>query len=444
MSVRFIWAAHAWVGDSVQAQVRIGVSSSGSITSVAANESAGPNDLVLNGVVQPGPVNAHSHAFHRLLRGRTHAGTGNFWTWRDLMYQEAARLDPDSYQRIATGVFGEMVAAGFTSVAEFHYVHHRSDGAPYSDEHAMERALAHAAVASGIRLTLLDTAYLAGGFGIPLSEQQRRFGDSDASAWLARGRRLRDALTAEFDPAHVIVGAAIHSVRAVPEDALAVIAAELDPQLPLHVHLSEQVAENDACEAASGLSPAGLLHRYGLLTERLSAVHATHLSPADIALLGEAGCSVVMCPSTEADLGDGIGPARELANAGATIALGTDQHAVIDPLLEIRALEHGERLRSQQRGRFALGELIAASSTGGSRSVGRGTSQLAVGAPCDLIEVASDSIRTAGSDVDQLSLTGTAADVRTVIIGGQVRARDGEHSTIDVVNTLFGGSKKQS
>lgn len=380
----------------------------------------------------PAPVNAHSHAFHRILRGRTHqgapGGAGNFWSWRGQMYHAAAGLTPASYEQLATAVFAEMVVSGWSAVGEFHYLHHDLDGAPYAGaaEHGMELALARAAKAAGIRLVLLDSCYLQGGLAasgtvLELNETQKRFSDGDAARWLERHGQLAAALAAvDAGEGLVGLGAAIHSVRAVPPAALEHIAAGLDPALPLHVHLSEQPAENEACQAAYGLSPTGLLERAGLLTARLSAVHATHLSGADIAALGAAGAGIVMCPSTEADLGDGIGPARELADAGAVIALGSDQHAVLDPYLEQRALEHGARLRSGERGCFSPTELSAAARTGGLRSLGLAENE-------DYLKVRTDSVRTAGSRAAQLPLTATAADITEVHINGQLVARDGIH-----------------
>lgn len=392
----------------------------------------------------PGPVNAHSHAFHRILRGRTHegeaGGAGDFWTWREQMYAAAEHLDPAGYEQLATAVFAEMVVTGFTAVGEFHYLHHGTDGAPYP-YHDMERALARAARAAGIRLVLLDTCYLSGGLDaegnpVGLNPTQLRFSDGDAAGWVGRHTALRAALAAEEPAAEaegaglVTLGAAIHSVRAVPVPALKVIAAALDPGEPLHVHLSEQPAENQACLAAHGVSPTALLAGQGLLGPRLSAVHATHLTAADIRALGEAGCSIVMCPTTEADLADGIGPARELADAGANIALGTDQHAVIDPYLEMRALEYGERLRTGIRGRFAPAELAAASRTGGLRS-------LSLPENDDHVLVEAASLRTAGSRVAQLPLTATAADVHAVVINGVEVAREGIHIRLGDPAALF-------
>ncbi|NYE94963.1 formiminoglutamate deiminase [Psychromicrobium silvestre] len=377
----------------------------------------------------PAAVNAHSHAFHRVLRGRTHAKTGDFWSWRTQMYAAAQALTPELYEKLATAVYAEMVTAGYSAVGEFHYLHHRPDGSHYP-HHEMEFALARAARNAGIRLTLLDTCYLDGGFGagtgfgtggrIPPNPTQLRFSDGDAQSWLSRLVGLRAAIAEEFDPDFVQVGAAVHSVRAVAPEQLRIIAAELDPALPLHVHLSEQPQENSDCLAATGLTPTGLLAQAGLLSARLSAVHATHLTEQDIALLGEAQATIVMCPTTEADLADGIGPALELGQAGAGLAIGSDQHAVVDPWQEMRALEYGERLRSGVRGRFSSAQLLEIAHDGGLRSLGRNASG-------DLVEIASDSVRTVGSRVEQLPMSATAEDVRSVQIGGREVARDGVH-----------------
>ncbi|MFT3876315.1 MAG: formimidoylglutamate deiminase [Propioniciclava sp.] len=413
------WAPSAWVDGRITERVRIGVDDSGRITAIESGVVAAADDVAVPGVLFPGAVNAHSHAFHRLLRGRTHGDGGSFWTWRELMYQEATRLTPESYERVATTVFAEMVATGWTSVAEFHYVHHTLDGSPYPEPHAMELALARAARTAGIRLTLLDTCYLSSGFGAPPQPEQTRFSDGSAERWLDRLESLRTAVAEQFSADEVAVGAAIHSVRAVPVRDLEVIAARIDPTIPLHVHLSEQPAENAACLAETGRTPTGLLADLDLLSPRLAAVHATHLTGDDIAQLGAAGCTIVMCPTTEADLGDGIGPARALHDAGARIALGTDQHAVIDPLLEARALEHGERLASGERGRFSPAQLVAAMSHGGASSTGRDVGDLHVGAFADFFTLDPSTIRTRGSAPDQLILSATSPDITAVFVGGR-------------------------
>lgn len=413
-----VHAATALIDGIPVRAVRIHADAAGRIARLEAGAEPGPGDLRL-GFVLPGAANAHSHAFHRVLRGRTHGGGGDFWRWRRRMYAAAARLDPGNYRALARAVFAEMIAAGYTSVAEFHYVHHRPDGTPYLPAHAMELALAEAAADTGIRLTLLDTCYLAGGVGTPLSADQRRFGDGTAAAWLHRWHALREAL-----PPEVVVGAAVHSVRAVAPADIAAILAGLPADVPLHVHLSEQPQENSDCLAAYGLTPTGVLAEAGALTPRLSVVHATHLTDDDIRLLGDGGVTVVMCPTTEADLGDGIGPARRLGDAGVRIALGSDQNAVVDPFLEVRGLEAGERLASGRRGRFSPRELVAAMTVHGHDALGR-TGGIRVGAHCDLVEIDDGSVRTIGADPDQLVLTATASDVHHVIVGGVLRARAG-------------------
>ncbi|NKX53397.1 formimidoylglutamate deiminase [Arthrobacter mobilis] len=430
-----VWCEAAWLpGRGVVDRVRAEVNAAGIVTSVRSGVPAREADLHVEGVAFPAAANAHSHAFHRVLRGRTHAmGVGSFWTWRQQMYQAAGALTPELYEELATAVFAEMVVTGWTSVAEFHYVHHRPDGTPYAGEdgrHAMELALARAAVNARIRLTLLDTCYLAGGIGQPLSAEQARFGDAGPEAWLERLQSLREEVARRFSPDEVTVAAALHSVRAVPAEAFEVIARDLPAELPLHIHLSEQPAENEACVQATGMTPTGLLHRHGLVTPRLSAVHATHLAEADIAILGAGHTTVVMCPTTEADLGDGIGPAAALRDAGARIALGTDQHAVVDPWLEMRALEHGERLGSGQRGWFPPDALHTAVSDAGAAAQGRRPPGLAPGRYCDLMAVDPASLRTVGSRRDQLALTATAQDVGTVVVGGRLAARKGIHATL--------------
>jgi formiminoglutamate deiminase len=374
----------------------------------------------LHGLVLPGFANAHSHAFHRALRGRTHADGGTFWTWRDRMYAVAAGLTPEKYLRLATAVYAEMAVAGVTAVGEFHYLHHGGN--------EMAEALRQAARDAGIRLTLLDACYLAGGIGQPVRGVQERFSDGTGDRWLDRVAELRG-------DDNTRIGAAIHSVRAVPREALSLVAGAF-PDRPLHVHLSEQPAENEACLAAYGLTPTELLAEAGALTPRTTAVHGTHLSTKDIGLLGSTRTGVCFCPTTEADLADGIGPARELVEAGSPLSLGSDQHAVIDPLLEARALEHHERLRTGERGRFAPADLVAALTN--HASIGwPDAGRIEVGAPADLVAIRVNSVRTAGTSPEQLVLAATASDVSVVVVGGKVVARDGVHEQLGDVSRLL-------
>lgn len=393
----------------------------------------------LPGIVLPGFANTHSHAFHRGLRGRTHRGGGTFWTWREAMYALADRLDPDRYLALARATYAEMAMAGITSVGEFHYLHHQPGGQPYDDPNEMAHALTQAADDAGIRLTLLDTCYLAGGLDagahVPLNEQQRRFSDGTVDAWAERVGALRDHVGGGPQPLRV--GVAAHSVRAVSAGDLSVIAdvAMLRDDAPVHIHLSEQPAENEACHAAYGISPTFLLDRHGLLRPSLTAVHATHLSADDIRLLGDAGATVALCPTTERDLADGIGPAAALQGAGATLALGTDQHAVIDMFEEMRGLEMHERLSSGQRGRLGIDALMAAATR--HTSIGwPDAGSIAVGQRADLVAVRDDSVRTVGSDPAQLVMTATAADVDTVIVSGRTVVSEGRHRLGDVASLL--------
>lgn len=378
-------------------------------TSTTDNSTARSPEVV-RGLSIPGLANCHSHAFHRALRGRTQQERGSFWTWREQMYAVAARLDPDSYRALATAVFREMLACGYTSVGEFHYLHHQADGTSYDDPNAMGHALLDATAEAGIRIRLLDTCYLSSGFGEEPRGVQVRYSDGDAEAW---ARRM-EALPADTR------GAAIHSVRAVPEDQLDTV-VEASRDLPLHVHLSEQAAENEACLAATGRTPTRLLHDHGVWTPRSSAVHATHLTDPDIALLGGSQVHACFCPTTERDLGDGIGPSRRLHEAGAGLTVGSDSHAVVDPFEEMRAVELNERLASQQRGHWAAEELLAAGTRIGHASLGfDDVGQIAVGQRADLVTLDLDSFRLAGQTpgVEQVVFAAGSADITRVMVDG--------------------------
>lgn len=427
------WAEHAWLPTGPATSVRLTVEGD-RFTQVEAKAHAEPGDVLLTGVVLPGLANTHSHAFHRALRGRTQAGAGNFWTWREQMYAVTSRLTPDTYLALARATYAEMALAGTTVVGEFHYVHHGRNGKRYADPNAMGEALAQAAADAGTRLTLLDTCYLSGGLTgeghLEPDAFQRRFSDGSVDAWHARMSERRSA-------GHVRLGAAIHSVRAVPRDALSAIARSVDGQ-PLHVHLSEQPGENMACQMFYGCTPTQLLEDTGILRPDLTAVHATHLTDADIALLGGHGGQAALCPTTERDLADGIGPARELADAGVSLSLGSDEHAVIDPFEELRGLEMHERLSSNERGRFSAQQLVRVASANGYRSLGWfGGGVLTAGALADLVVVRNDSVRTVGSKASQIVYSATADDVDTVMVAGKVIVERGEHLRLGSVAPLL-------
>jgi len=426
------WCEHALLGDgSIRSGVTVTVAE-GVITSLGVGEPSNSMNR-LAGLTIPGFANCHSHAFHRALRGRTQRGKGSFWTWREQMYQLAELLDPDTYYSLAKAVYREMSAAGITSVGEFHYLHHGRAGTPYAEPNAMGEALICAAREVGLRIALLDTCYLAAGIDLEVEGVQRRFSDGDVARWGERVEALADSWPATTDPG-VVIGAAGHSVRAVPRPDLAVVAAWAKGRgRPLHVHVSEQTAENQACLAAYGCTPTELLAEAGVLGDLTSAVHATQLTDRDIALLGASGTTACFCPTTERDLGDGIGPAPALQAAGSALTLGSDSHAVIDPFEEMRALELNERLGSQERGHWSAAQLIAAGTAVGQASLGFATAgRIAVGAPADLVTLRLDSIRTAGCEpaAETAVFAATAADVVHVVGAGRVIATDADHEQI--------------
>jgi len=402
----------AWIDGTFRDDVLVEVED-GRFTAVTP-DSDPPRAIPVRGLVVPGLANTHSHAFHRALRGRTQRGSGTFWSWREQMYAVAARLDPDTYLALARATYREMAAAGTTCVGEFHYLHHQPDGTPYADPNEMGHALVEAARRAGIRLTLLDTLYLSSGFGAPPEGAQVRYSDCTVEAWATRVDGLA------VDP-YARVGAAVHSVRAVPAADLGAVAEWVGAR-PLHVHLSEQVAENDACLEAYGVTPAQLVADHGLLGPSTTLVHATHPSDDDIDLIGTAGAYVSFCPTTERDLGDGIGPSGRLHDAGARLTLGSDSHAVIDLFEEMRAVELDERLATQQRGHWMAGELLRAGTATGHASLGwNDAGAIAVGQRADLVVLDPASPRTAGTGRDEQAVVfaAVAEDVRRVMADGR-------------------------
>jgi formiminoglutamate deiminase len=435
------WLEHAWLGSSAEPGVALDVRD-GRITSVRTGvEAPPPGATVLRGLTIPGLANAHSHAFHRALRGSVQVGSGTFWTWREVMYGVAEKLTPETYFSLARAVYAEMALAGITVVGEFHYVHHAPGGVAYADPNAMGEALIAAAAEAGIRITLLDTAYLAAAIrnkhsGEPPSHPQLRFCDGTAEAWARRASSLKDS-------DHARIGAAIHSVRAVPAAELSTVAEWASSRnAPLHVHLSEQTAENDACQAAHGCTPTRLLADHGVLGPRTTGVHNTHLTDEDIALLGSTATGTCMCPTTERDLADGIGPAVALQRAGSPLSLGSDSHAVIDLLEEARAMELNERLRTRTRGHWPAPTLLRAATADGHAALGwHESGRIEPDALADFTTIALDSVRTAGPAPSLAAETAifaaTAADVRHTVVAGRQIVRDGSHALVpDVPSAL--------
>ncbi|MEU3663799.1 formimidoylglutamate deiminase [Streptomyces sp. NPDC032940] len=426
---RTYWLEHAWLGTHVEPGVAVDVHD-GRISAVRTDTPTPPPGAEpLRGLTLPGLANAHSHAFHRALRGTVQVGSGTFWTWREVMYSVADRLTPEAYLDLARAVYAEMALAGITTVGEFHYVHHAPGGTPYADPNAMGEALIEAAAQAGVRITLLDTCYLSAGFGEPPNTHQLRFSDGTADAWAERCAVLK-----ERD--HARIGAAIHSVRAVPAGQLATVAQWAEARrAPLHVHLSEQTAENDACLQAHGRTPTRLLADHGVLGPRTTGVHNTHLTDEDVALLGGSRTGTCMCPTTERDLADGIGPAPALQRAGSPLSLGSDSHAVVDLLEEARAMELNERLRTRTRGHWTAAALLRAATADGHAALGwDDAGRIEAGARADLATIALDSVRTAGPlprlGAETAVFAATAADVRHTVVGGRHVVRDGAHTLV--------------
>lgn len=440
------WCQRAWLGGGAVAERVLLRVDADRFSEVEAGVPAPPKGARrLSGLAIPGFANCHSHAFHRALRGRTQAadpgGRGSFWSWREQMYAVAARLDPDSCHALARATYAEMALAGITCVGEFHYLHHGERGMPYDDPNAMGEALVAAAQDAGIRIALLDACYLTGGIGAPLAGVQQRFGDDDAVRW---SERVEDLLERYVDTPDVVVGAALHSVRAVPREQLGTVAQwAAGRDVPLHVHLSEQVAENDACLAAYGATPTAVLGAAGVLGPGTSAVHATHLGDDDVELLGSTGTRVCLCPTTERDLGDGSGPSSALRAAGSALTMGSDSHAVIDPLEEMRGVELHERLATQRRGHFRAEELMLAATREGHASLGfPDAGVIAPGAIADLVTIDDTSARTAGAGggLELAVFAATAADVTPVLIGGRpVQSADVGADLGRVVGRLWEG-----
>jgi formiminoglutamate deiminase len=432
----------AWLGGEAPARDVLVEADDGVIVAVTPDAPAPSGATRFAGLVLPGLANAHSHAFHRALRSRTQTGPGTFWTWRDDMYRLAATLDPESYHRLARATFAEMVLAGVTCVGEFHYLHHAPGGVRYRDPNELGAAMIAAASEAGLRITLLDTCYLGAGIdpdgGLrPVEGTQLRFSDGSVDAWIARV----EALLADVE-SNVRVGAAIHSVRAVAPTSMSAVAdwAETYDRM-LHAHVSEQPAENEQCHHAFSRSPLGLLADVGVLGERFTAVHATHMTEHDVTLLATSRSSVCMCPTTERDLADGIAPTARFRDAGVPMCLGSDSHAVIDLFEEARAVELDERLASGVRGTHRVMDLLVAATSAGHSALGwRGAGRIAVGAPADLVAVDLRSPRTAGVPADDalaaVVYVATAGDVTDVVVNGRHVVCDRRHCNLDVAAEL--------
>lgn len=416
--MKYLAPDYLYTPAGLQANMVVTISDDGAITAIAPRTAESRITDPLPGVaLLPGFVNAHSHVFQRALRGHTHrplSRQDTFWTWRRAMYAEAGRLNPDLLYASAVRAYREMLAAGYTSVGEFHYVHHQIDGLPYANPNAMAEAIFAAGREAGIRVVLLMTAYAQSGFNQPPEDGQLRFCDASVEAYLARVETLRVA--------GVPVGVAPHSVRAVPEHWFRAIAEySRIHQLPLHVHADEQVAEIELAQAAYGCTPIELLERFGALHKHTTVIHATHANTAEIDLLARRGSTVCVCPTTEGDLGDGVAPYAELRAADIPLAIGADSNTRLDPLEELRWAEYSARMRYQRRRVLVTDELaspgallLATGTVNGARSLGLVSGEIAVGQSADLVAINLNHPSLAGwnsTDLLDVLFFGASAEV---------------------------------
>ena len=390
----------------------------------------------------PGIANLHSHAFQRAMAGLAERQTDpadSFWTWRETMYAMAARFDPDLLHAVASQLYVEMLEAGYTTVCEFHYLHHAPDGSPYAEPDAMSQALLRAARDTGIRITLLPVLYMTGGFdGRPLSERQRRFGH-DVDAYL----RLLDTLRAsesESESDSVRIGCALHSLRAVPSDAMHEVLTALPAASRIHIHIAEQLPEVEECVALRGARPVQWLLDSVPVDARWTLVHATHLDEEEVRDIAGSGATVAICTTTEGNLGDGLFPLRDYLDAGGRWGVGSDSNSSVDPVEELRWLEYGQRLRAQRRN---IASSMRVPSVGATLLDGvRASAANSTGfATEDRIVLDADAAILAGAtdaDVaDRWLFSGNRPLVRDVEVAGVHVVEDGRHRDRDAVASRY-------
>jgi formimidoylglutamate deiminase len=399
----------------------------------------------------PGIANLHSHAFQRAMAGLAerqthpedpharlgvHEKTDSFWTWRETMYRMAARFDPDTLHAVAAQLYTEMLEAGYTTVCEFHYLHHAPDGRPYADPAAMSRALITAAREAGIRLTLLPVLYMRGGFdGRALNERQRRFGH-EVEAYL----HLLDLLCEDADD-ELHVGCALHSLRAVPVDAMREVLAALPAAMPVHIHVAEQIGEVQDCLALRGARPVEWLLANAAVNEHWTLVHATHLTDAEVHGIAASGATVAICPSTEANLGDGLFPLRAYLDTGGAWGIGSDSQVSVSPVEELRWLEYGQRLVTRRRN-----IAVRADSPGVGATLLRGVTASAANATGftvadDRIVLDADAAQLVGASEEDIAerwiFSGNRNLVREVVVGSERVVAEGRHRDRDAIAVRY-------
>jgi formimidoylglutamate deiminase len=433
--------AHAGIGLLVDAQ--------GLVAGLATKDTvpAGTRVVALpDRALLPGLANAHSHTFQRLFRGRAEgraAGGDTFWTWREQMYRAAGFVSPDDLYDVARATFLEMACAGITVVGEFHYLHRDAAGQPYADPNLLSKQVIAAAQSVGLRICLLRSGYFRAGFECQPHPGQRRFYETPREYL----RNLDDLAAAHTDTENVTVGAAPHSIRAVPLEDLKQIAefARSQARMPLHMHISEQVGENAACATEYKTTPVALMAKHGILTPETTLIHAIHLTEAEFTAVAASGTTICSCPTTERNLGDGIFPADTAARLGIPIAFGTDSQAQINILEDARQLEYHLRLRDQQRGILDASArsdwpsqepiataLLNAGTRNGYTALGLRGGTLAAGEPADFFTVDLNDLSILGMDAESLAAQAvfvvSRTAIREVAVQGRLILEGGQHS----------------
>lgn len=444
-TLRTIPNARIWYPDGWHDGVKLKLDAHGGV------ERGGYGGSTLQRVV-PGIANLHSHAFQRAMAGMAERQThpeDSFWTWRETMYRFASRFTPEILHAVAAQLYVEMLEAGYTSVCEFHYLHHAPDGQPYDDPAAMSRALIEAAQETGMRLTLLPVLYMAGGFdGRALGARQRRFG-FDVDGYL----RLLDTLRGE-EGGTLRIGCALHSLRAVPKDAMSAVLDALPGGTRVHIHIAEQTVEVEECLAVRGARPVQWLLDHAPVDACWTLVHATHLDDAEVTGIAGSGATVALCPTTEANLGDGIFPLRSYLDAGGAWGIGSDSHISVSPIEELRWLEYGQRLVARRRNvavrpnSTSVGEtLLRGVASSAAAATGHNVGTLEDGQRADALVLDMVAPQFAGtSDADALDrwiFSGNRNLVREAWVDGRCVVEGGRHVRHEAVLTRFNAAMER-
>ena len=425
-----------WIRDVV-----IDIATDGTIASVVPNGRSDAAERVAGPLI-PGMPNLHSHAFQRAIAGRTgraSAGGDSFWTWRQAVYAFVDHVDADAFEAIAAQAYVEMLKAGYTAVAEFHYVHRDPQGNPYADPAELARRVAAAAGAAGIALTLLPVFYAHSGFGgaLPTAGQRRFVHSLDGYA------RLIETLARDFPTANGNLGVAAHSLRAVTPEELAAVVLLAPHDGPIHIHVAEQMKEVADCLAWSGARPIEWLLDHTDVDARWCVVHATHMTTDETRRLAASGAVAGLAPTTEADLGDGTFAGRAFLDAQGAFGIGSDSNTVIDPFAELRQLEWSQRLIHQARNVLAAADvpvgraLYTAAARGGARAQALPAGAIAIGCRADFVVLNAEDPALAMQPTDALLDTAIFGPCRTpvrdVMVAGRWVVRDGHHPQEDDV-----------